>query len=133
MNYIRFVNKSVIHVNSCQARGVFCEAYALRDGGSLSWEEEDELGLVLKWFDDNLETPAKFARVKKPLHRARKVAICWFKETATGHIAKIQEFIALLSKQGVRVVKIETRKPGYITYEDEFQVAAKPFRDSVVD
>jgi hypothetical protein len=127
MKYIRFVNKSVINIDSCQDQGVFCEAFALRDNGSLS-EEEKELARLLDWFDANLETPTKFARVKKPLHRAKKVAICWFKETATKHIVKIKGFLDLLSHHGAVVSQIETRKPGYITYEDEFQVAAMPFR-----
>ena len=132
MRYLRFVNENVVNADSCQAQGVFHSAIGLRDDGSLSCEEEDELDRLLEWFNANLQVPDKFARVKKPLHRAKKVAICWFKETATEHIAKAQEFIDLLSNHGVRVTKIDTWKPGYITCEDEFQVAAKPFRDSVV-
>ncbi len=38
--------------------------------------------------------------------------------------------IAVLENNGVHVRTIKTVRPGYVVYEDEFQVVAVPFADS---
>jgi len=38
--------------------------------------------------------------------------------------------IAILENHGVHVRTIKTVRPGYVVYEDEFQVVAAPFADS---
>jgi len=37
--------------------------------------------------------------------------------------------IALLDNHGVRVEMIKTTRPGYVIYEDNFQIVAVPFTD----
>ena len=38
--------------------------------------------------------------------------------------------ISILETQGVVVEVIETQRPGYVVYEDEFQIVAEPFADT---
>ena len=42
----------------------------------------------------------------------------------------MREFCLLLEEEGVPVEILRTRRPGYILYEDEHQVAAYPFADT---
>ena len=55
--------------------------------------------------------------------------MCWFKASATAHIAKAREISFILEQNDVYVHEIKTRRPGYIVYEDEYQVVAEPFAD----
>jgi pyruvate-formate lyase-activating enzyme len=53
--------------------------------------------------------------------------VCWFKTDAQRHISKIWEIVQVLERNGIPVKKITTVKPGYIIYEDEWQIVAEPF------
>ncbi len=121
MKYKRFHNKE---------DGVFAAICDLCDDGLLSEIEELEWGILELWFALNLKVPTKFARVKKPLYRAEKIAICWFKESAVDHISRMRKIVEIVRNHGIEVDEIETEKPGYITYKDEFQIAAIPFKDT---
>ena len=55
--------------------------------------------------------------------------MCWFKPSATQHIARIREMVCILEQHGVFVHVFKTDRPGYIVYEDEFQIVAEPFAD----
>jgi len=81
-----------------------------------------------EWFNQNLQKPRRLARSKKP--RAKNVAISWFKNTAVEHIARMRSLARIVEAHGLLVDMLHTRKPGYVVYEDEFQVAAEPFSDT---
>lgn len=49
---------------------------------------------------------------------------------AAEHIAKMYALIQVLEAHGVSVDILRTERPGYIVYEDEFQVAAEPFKET---
>jgi hypothetical protein len=57
------------------------------------------------------------------------VAISWFKPGAREHISKMRELAALLQAHGLAVQQVHTTRPGYVVYEDEFQVTAIPFAE----
>jgi hypothetical protein len=38
------------------------------------------------------------------------------------------EMVQILERNGVYVKKIKTDRPGYVIYEDEWQLVAEPFR-----
>jgi len=109
--------------------GVLQVAFRLRDRGDLSPAERATVSVIGHWLDDNLPKPAKFTRKRNDSHR-RPRAISWFKDTAHEHIAKIRELAVLVEARGIAVETILTERPGYIVYEDEFQVAAEPFADT---
>jgi len=55
--------------------------------------------------------------------------VCWFKDTAKEHIAKAREMSCILGQNNIHVRVIKTQRPGYVVYEDEYQVVAEPFAD----
>ena len=112
--------------------GVFHAAGRLRDCGSLSEPEEEVLQEVRSWFNTNLEKPKRFTSAKPPYYRKRQNGISWFKDSAQEHIGTMREMVVLLEHHGVPVRMIKTTRPGYIVYEDKFQVVAVPFADSDV-
>jgi hypothetical protein len=127
--FLRFVTTEV-HRVSHQELGVFQAAYRLRDKGSLSHVDESLLKEISDWFNVNLEKPKRFTSAKPPYYRKRQNGISWFKDSAGEHIGKMREMVALLKHHDVAVRMIKTTRPGYVVYEDEFQVVAVPFADS---
>jgi len=91
-----------------------------QDFRQLRGERLDELNELRSWFSDNLEKPTSFGRDKLQL------GICWFKTEATEHISRIWEMAQILERNGIYIKKIRTDKPGYVVYEDEWQLVAEP-------
>ena len=81
-----------------------------------------------EWLVENLKEPYQFSRSKK--YHAKNVALSWFKDSAVQHIAKMRSLIAILDTHGLQVEMLRTSRPGYIIYEDEFQVVAEPFAET---
>jgi len=119
--YVRFVigrKDEDSHVE----QGIFQAA-----GQALEWQDvtgpdADELKALRAWFNENLEKPTSFGRDKL------RLGICWFKTNATEHISRIWQMVQILERNGIYVKKIRTDKPGYVMYEDEWQLVAEPFR-----
>lgn len=127
--YIRFITSEVDPDSHCSA-GVFAAAYRLRDEEALYDYEKPHIDELLAWFRENLKIPTRFTASKPPYYRKKNKAISWFRETATEHIAKLREIIAVVENHGVAVQMIIAENPGYVVYEDEHQVVAEPFADS---
>ena len=70
--------------------------------------------------------PARFARSRR--RGAAPRAICWYKDSATEHVRRMWALARVLRTHGVAIKMLKTSRPGYIVYEDEFQVCAEPFR-----
>jgi len=125
--YIRFIVKS-LDPDSGRRQGLFQASGTLREAGLLSEDEEEQLTGLNKWFNKELKEPDSFSRSRK--RHAKKVALSWFKDTARHHIAKMHEYANILKAHGVRIEVIRAERPGYIVYEDEFQVVAEPFSET---
>jgi hypothetical protein len=126
---IRFVVLS-IDEDSLRETGVFQAVYHLRDQGKLHDYEESLLQEVRHWFNAHLKKPARFTTSKPPYYRKQSRAISWFKESAVEHIAKVRQLAGILEAHDISTRMIKTDKPGYVVYEDEYQVVAEPFADS---
>lgn len=118
--YIRFAIDQ-LDPDSTRPQGVFAAAYALGDSKFLSDIDKAQLSSLLGWFSQNLPVPRKFNR---------RHAIFWFKSDAEACTRKMWELVLFLQSRSRRVNMLRTRRPGYIFYEDAFQVAAVPFRDT---
>lgn len=119
--YIRFViphHDEDSHVE----QGVFQAAARALEWEQITGSDADELNELRRWFSENLEKPASFSRGKLSL------GICWFKVESTQHISRMFEMCRILERNGIRVKRIRTDKPGYVVYEDEWQLVAEPFR-----
>ena len=103
-------------------QGIFQAAAQALEWGDIAGHEADELKTLQLWFGKNLNEPTSFGRDKL------RLGICWFKTDATEHIARIWQMVRILERHGVYVHKIRTDRPGYMIYEDEWQIVAEPFR-----
>lgn len=123
--YVRFVVDE-IDEDSGVALGVFQATYRLWRAGQLDPCGEAWWDDIRGWFNHKLEEPDRFARSRRS--GANRCAISWFKASATKHIARAHEMVALLAEHHVPSRMLRTERPGYLVYEDTFQVAAEPFR-----
>ena len=125
--YIRFV-VNVKDEDSQKRLGLFQAIRYLRDEDRLSSYEEEHMKEVTKWFNDNLKTPKRFSKAKRKNPTPK--AISWFKDSAAEHISKMREIASVLIAHGIQVDMVKTERPGYIVYQDEFQVTAEPFSET---
>ena len=128
MAFVRFI-VPYRDKRSTHRSGVFQAAFDLADAGLLTGYEEQHLHEIGLWFDQNLSKPDRFSRKRNSYHRDAR-GISWFKDSATDHILRVREIIVLLENHGVHVKQISSERPGYVVYEDEFQVVAEPFADT---
>jgi hypothetical protein len=105
--------------------GVFAIAYRLLDNTEVDDCERTEIRKTLDWFKTNLPIPKRFVRSRKP-HRQDR-GICWFKSDAIECVTNIRYLVHLVREQNVIVRELTTETPGYMIYEDRFQVVAEPF------
>jgi hypothetical protein len=119
--YVRFVIGRK-HEESHVEQGVFQAAAQALESQHVTGCDADELYELRAWFNENLEAPNSFGRNKLPL------GICWFKTSSVAHISRIRELAHILERNGIYVKKIRTDRPGYVIYEDEWQIVAEPFR-----
>ena len=119
--YIRFVigrKDEESHVE----QGIFQAVAHALEWQNITGSDVAELNELRAWFSENLEKPTSFGRDKL------RLGICWFKTGSTEHISRIWEIVHILERNGIYVKKIRTDRPGYVIYEDEWQLVAEPFR-----
>ncbi len=119
--YVRFV----VGRNDAESGvelGIFHASHEALERGTITGADARQLEQLRAWFNENLEKPASFGRGRLSL------GICWFKIGATEHIGRIRQIVQILERNGVFVKKLRTAAPGYVVYEDEWQLVAEPFR-----
>jgi hypothetical protein len=131
--YVRFVGHEKDET-SRQRVGIFQLAEQLIGGDRLGKDERAELRALIEWFEHNLPAPTRLSPYRDGWRRGyrdswhrRRVAICWFKPEAQEHIERSWQMARILRGHGIEIEMVRTRKPGYITYEDSWQVVAMPF------
>ena len=122
--YLRFVIDKHDE-DSNEPQGLFQAVTDLRNDGYLSKEESVTVKKTFKWFNKNLPVPNRFSRSSK--RTAKAVAISWFKSSAKECIKQMQELASILYIHDIPIKVIKTRRPGYIVYEDDYQIVAQPF------
>jgi hypothetical protein len=128
IQYLRFATARR-HPDSERHEGLFCIAYELVRSGRLEAHEAAQLEELIGWFERHVRVPRCFSRRTPEDERPRR-AICWFKPHARRPIAKMWRLARLLRELRVPVQVILTHRPGYVTYEDDHQVAAEPVADT---
>lgn len=128
MRYVRFILPSR-DKDSHRREGLFQVAYRLRNSQQLSPSHAAGIECLLRWFNEHLPVPNRFSRSRRP-HSVGH-AVCWLKDTAVTHIRIMRSLAEALGDQGLAPSMICTCRPGYIVYEDAWQVAAVPFADTV--
>ncbi len=124
--FVRFVTHKKDEVTGLDT-GFFSAAYALRRENRVTIHDAEKLNELLSWLDDHLDAPTRFARSKNK--HAHGKALSWFKPEAVDHIDKARDLLALLERHEIASEMLTTSKPGKVVYEDEWQIAAIPFKD----
>lgn len=119
--YIRFVVGPKDEENHVE-QGIFQAVALALERENITGADAENLNELRAWFSENLGKPTSFGRDKG------RRGICWFKTGSAEHISRIWEMVQILERNGVYVKKIRTDKPGYVIYEDEWQLVAEPFR-----
>jgi hypothetical protein len=131
MKFVRFTLLRK-HAHTDVEAGILHEAYRLAQSASLSSSTQESLNNLLKWFEENLAIPPRFNRsTSKGYYRRATRGVSWFKPTATEHIGRMRELAIIFEEAGFIVQEIAIARPGYLIYEDEYQIVAEPFRDVI--
>ena len=125
--YIRFVIAGTDQ-DSGRRQGLFQAVSDLEHEDVLLPHEQAQYDEISEWFRQNLKKPRSFSRSSRP--HAKNVAISWFKDSAQEHISRMYTLVAILNTHGVHTEMLRTERPGYVVYEDPFQVAAEPFGET---
>jgi len=123
--FLRFIGLE-IDLRTGKRKGIFTLAYDLIDSNNLLEHEEDYLRSLLIWFKQSLPVPTKFSKNRNDSHK-ENISTSWFKDSATEIISKIREIQLILENNEIFVEVQQSKKPGYIIYEDEFQIVVDPF------
>ncbi len=122
--YVRFKTSFVDNYHE-HRYGVFQAASFLLHSEIMCPYEKLWLDELWLWFCCNLSVPSVYSQKK-----VNNDVICWFKPTAKEHLQKMYEMTIILGQYGLAISQARCRKPGYIVYEDDDQVAVIPFAES---
>jgi hypothetical protein len=128
MPYVRFVVK-MRSLSSGKRLGVIRAAWQCDDQGMFSEKESVEVQDIFKWFNKHLPQPERMSRKRNDSHKEKR-ALSWFKDSAHQHLERARRLVTLLESHGVAVEMMSTERPGYVVYEDDFQIVAEPFSDT---
>jgi hypothetical protein len=121
--FIRFITE-FRNDNGVVETGVFQAAEFLRLSTSTFDFDKTHLKDLLTWFSRHLSKPDRFSKDRR--RNAEKVSLSWFKTTAVVHLQKMYEMKQLLEKYDLHVTVVKRMNPGYIVYEDSYQVSTLP-------
>lgn len=123
--YLRFVLEET-DLRTGENKGLFTAAYSILRSGKLYAHEEKEIQHALEWLERRLPIPDRFSKNSNASHKNTN-GISWFKPKSTDALQQIRRIVAVLEEHGARVKILKTTRPGYVVYEDSFQIVAEPF------
>ena len=122
--FIRFVSGEVDERSQVTA-GLFCAAFQLRWSDGLPDYEFDALAELSDWFNEHMDSPFDHL----PPDPRYNYAVCWFKPSASEHLSRAWALVAILERNDILIWTIRCDRTGYVHYEDEVQIFARPYGD----
>lgn len=132
---IRFAGRD-LDPASGRPLGIFQLAAELANSRRLPASDHRRLTALRTWFNEHLAQPRRFSHWKDGWRRSaygwqrQPIAISWFRSDAVQCLKYAEAMADLLRTYGIHVDRLTCTNPGYITYEDEYQVVAVPFHHS---
>jgi hypothetical protein len=123
--YLRFTTEFTNEYDEIHT-GIFSALRFVREYAFTQDDDVFKLKELQKWFNNNLEAPDRFSNAKN--NNPASISLSWFKDSAKNHIKKIYEIREVLYKYGIVIEAVTAKNPGYIIYEDDYQVSAIPFK-----
>jgi hypothetical protein len=128
--FVRFVTERSVDLGGAR-EGIFQAASSMLDDIESYSSFQAELLPLWQWFKDNLSRPSRFGRTASKGHFRRDSAgLSWFKPSATEYVERAIQMSDVLKRGGYPITMLKTRKPGFIVYEDKWQIVAEPFADT---
>jgi hypothetical protein len=109
-----------------QPTGLLTLAYLLLRSDELTDAESDEIRDHVKWLETHVPVPSRFARKRNVSHKDTH-GLSWAKASATEVVGRLYALAEIARRHGHPVEAMQTARPGYVVYEDEWQVVAEPF------
>ena len=123
--YIRFITEFKNDYGEIR-NGVFQAAAFLRKSEQTYEFDKHRLLEIRNWFNANLTKPNRFSKSRKKY--AATVSLSWFKDTAVEHINWMYDLKSVLEKYDIIVEVVMREDPGYILFEDDYQVSTLPYK-----
>lgn len=123
--YLRFVG-SDIDARTGQATGLMTIAYELHRAAVLNLADETQLLTHLHWIQTEIPIPTRFARRRNVYHKETH-GLSWVKPEATELIRHLYAIAGIAGRYGHLIDVLRTGRPGYVVYEDAWQIVAEPF------
>jgi hypothetical protein len=123
--FLRFESAQVDE-RTGQPTGLLTHAYRLLRSDALTSAEADELRALIDWIERNVPVPARFARKRNVSHKETH-GIAWAKGNAVELVAAMRAIAGIAARHDLHVDVVKTDRPGYVVYEDSWQVVAEPF------
>jgi hypothetical protein len=124
--YLRFTTRFINPYGEPET-GIFMALKFLRDDYALTTEEHtNQLKELSDWFSKNLDKPTRFSKGTSKVNA--DISLSWFTDSAQEHIQKMQHLIKIAERYDLIIDRIASKNPGYIVFEDEYQISAVPFK-----
>ena len=98
----------------------------LRDSGEMNVADATQLLAHLDWIQKEIPIPARFARRRNGYHKEAH-GVSWVKAEATEFVRHLYAIADILQRYDTSVEVVRTTRPGYVVYEDDWQLVAEPF------
>lgn len=108
------------HAISRRPIGIFRGCYRLYCENRFDSSDVATFDAEVRWFNHNLPAPWE----------VDPRAVFWFKPDAGEPLSRIWKVVRIVETNGVPVQVHRTRRPGIVVYQDPYQVAALPWRDT---
>jgi len=118
--YLRFTTQFINPYGELET-GIFMALKYLRDDYPLTSDDHiSQLKELSSWFNKNLKEPTRLS--KGTSKHNEHISLSWFKDSAKEHIKKMQDFVKIAEQYDMAIERMVSKNPGYVVFEDEYQV-----------
>ena len=108
--------------------GIFQAAFSLRDNECVSDYAREAMREDIEWYKENLPSPDEYYFRLRRFKSYEALGVCWFKYQATDMIRRAYIMKNRLEDWGYPILVLKSRKPGWIKYQDDYQIVVNPYR-----
>lgn len=122
--YLRFIGDE-IDTRTGQPVGLMSMAYALlREDACIG--EATQLQAHVGWIETTVPVPTRFSRTRNAYHKNTH-GIAWARADAREFVRHLYAIADILDRHDRAVRTVRSARPGFIVYQDDWQVVAEPF------
>lgn len=126
--YLRFISPWPSYNMKNVNDGIFQALIKCRDEGLVPGYLLEPALKEFEWFKQELPSPDEHNFI----YAGHAIGICWFRSDAKVMIRRARRIAALLAEGDVWITVSRTDNPGIILYRDDYQIIAKPTKQTPV-